>query len=135
MAQPKYLAMHLPVVGKKWTIYFCSKRYFDNRHRLAFETDSGGTLAFVVPDDKAMYLLPSRMKRETIMHELTHAYLWELCLNDLYLSEDSAEKLDRLEEAFCDMMAKYGKTMIGQLDQIQAAYSILRGRAEVGTAA
>lgn len=131
MSEPKYLAMRLKIVGKEWTVYFCSKRYFDKKHREYFEAPPGpagnGTLAFTCQDDKKLFLRSNRMRRETIIHELCHSYLWELCLWDLRHRESDATP-ERIEEAFCDLLSKYGKKLLKQTDQIIEAYEILKGK-------
>ena len=128
--KPKYLAMRLPVLDKTWIVYYCSKRYFDKKHKEEFDgSQPSGTLAFMVADDKRVFFRANKLSRETIIHELVHCYLWELCLWSLRHKESEAP-IEEVEEAFCDMMAKYGKTLLGQADKIIDAYAILKDKAD-----
>lgn len=131
MSTTPFLAFRLPIVGKQWTVYYCGKKYYKQQHRAAFESDpDGSTLAFTLPDDKQIFFQQRALKRETIIHELTHAYLWESCLMGLRVAEPTPDTMDALEEAFCDMMAKQGRTMLKQTDQIIDAYEALRARVD-----
>ena len=129
MSQPDYLACQISVVGKRWTVYFCPKSYFKRRHKKEFKGKPSGTAAFVVCDDRKMYLRTSSLKRETIVHELTHSYLWELCLWSLR-HKDSEAPIEEVEEAFCEMMAKYGKQILKQTESILQSYRSLKKRCD-----
>jgi hypothetical protein len=58
---------------------------------------------------------------EDIVHELTHAYLDELCIGDAVRL-----KKKQLEEAFCELLSKHGETLIKQARRVFAKASNLQ---------
>ena len=62
------------------------------------------------------------MHPETTIHELFHAYVWEVCVPSADLTAD------QMEEVAADILAKYGKRIWKQADEIDLAYRILKGR-------
>lgn len=117
-AEPKYLAYRFDVLGNEWTVYYCSKKYFCKK----FPEDKVGTYALTVCDDRKIYLRTDKMSRETIRHELGHAYIWDMG------AACAALEPHQLEEIYCELVAKYGKRIHKQGDQIAEAYNILKLR-------
>lgn len=112
-----YLAHEIKVLGKRWVVYYCPKKYYKKK----CGNDSVG-LADI--ETKEIFLLIKTLSSEVVAHELTHAYLSELCLGRTDLDPH------QLEEVFAEMVGKYGKVLVRQVDQIIDAYHILRRRVE-----
>lgn len=104
------------LLGKHvWTVHYLRKHEFVKRF-------GAETYGITECDDKAIYLTPSRLKMETVVHELIHAYLWELCAKTADLEDD------QLEEVMAEMFSKYGKQILRRADLIIEAYGVMLGR-------
>jgi len=102
-----YLQLDFFILGKEWTLRVLSEKYFRKKN--------GGAAAAVTKVHKRrIELRPKFLDRETIVHELVHAYLYELCLhstNDMSLAD--------LEEIFAELMAKRGKELLDKADWVE----------------
>jgi hypothetical protein len=112
-----YLAHELKILGKKWTVYYCTSRYYKKK----CGDDSVGLTEC---DLKEIYLLIKRLTPEIAAHELFHAYMVELCVTPASLTPD------QMEEICADVIGKHGRKLLKQADQIIDAYHVLRGRVE-----
>lgn len=117
MGEPTLLAYKVEVLGHVWVVHYWSKRAFKKKY-------SGDTYGVTECDDKEIHLRTDRLKRETIVHEMAHAYIWELGAAVAGLDSN------QLEEIYCEMLAKYGLKIHATADEILMAYKILKGRSE-----
>jgi hypothetical protein len=113
-----YLAARITVLGHKWIVYFCSEEYWKKEKKF-----SNNVLGITDPDTKKIYLRQIKMTFDTIIHELHHAYIEELCVTPADLDTD------QMEEVCSDLMAKYGKRLLDQADKLIATYARLKTRA------
>jgi hypothetical protein len=89
------------VLGKVWTLRLMKRKKYAKKN-------GKDSVAMTYRQKRRIDLSPFGKDLETITHEITHAYLTELCL-------DSANPdADALEEIFCEMMAKHGAVLISQ---------------------
>lgn len=117
MKKPRYLGYKIKILGHSWTVFYCTPRYFKQQH-----PEMDDALAVSVKEDKYIYLQNGHLKRETVIHELTHAYLWMLCVTSCDLDTDA------ITEVFCDLLAMHGEKILKQADEVLAAFKILKGR-------
>lgn len=105
------------VLGLPWTAHFLPKKTFNRHHA----EDGYDVAAVTVCDDKQIHFRRAKLTRETVIHELCHAYIFELGAARADLNSD------QLEEVYCDMVAKFGERIWKQADEILLAYKILKG--------
>lgn len=89
------------VLGKSWVIRLMKRKKYAKKN-------GKDSVAMTYRQKRRIDLSPFGRDLETITHELTHAYLTELCLDSA--NPDS----DALEEIFCEMMAKHGPKLLEQ---------------------
>jgi hypothetical protein len=112
------LAHRFKVLGHPWIAYYLPARDF----RKKYGTDY---VAMAECEDREFYVLTKGLKADTIVHELVHAYVNELCLDSANLSGD------QMEEACCELFAKYGRKIFAQGDEILAKYHKLKAKSKV----
>ncbi len=83
------------ILGHKWRI----KRHVRWPHH---DQD----IALILPDKKELHFRSGPLSYETIVHELTHAYVEEICIGAVKLSAE------QLEEIMCELFAKHGQTIL-----------------------
>lgn len=115
MRKPKYLAFKFTILGHPWVVYYCTERYYKRKNG----KDSVGITHL---DSREIYVRAKHLSRETVVHELTHAYFAELCTHSADITSDA------LEEIFCDLMAKYGSRLLRQADKIMSTHKKLLGK-------
>lgn len=108
-----YLQLDFFVLGKEWTLRVLSEKYFKKKN--------GNAAAAVTKVHKRrIELRPKFLDHETIVHELVHAYLYELCIHST-----NEMSLNDLEEVFAELMAKRGRELLDKAewvaDEIAAA--------------
>lgn len=88
------------VLGKPWSLraYFTNKAYKDKNGK--------DSVAVTRTHKRRVDLSPRGSDLETIVHELAHVYIYEMCLGSATLSVDS------LEEVFCELIAKRGEELL-----------------------
>lgn len=94
------------VLGKNWTLRLMKRKKYAKKN-------GEDTMAMTYRHKRRIDLSPYGRDFETIAHELTHAYLTELCTSSADLSPDAQE------EVFCELMAKHGSVL---LQTAQALY-------------
>lgn len=103
-----YLQLSFDVLGKGWTLRVLSEKYFKKKN--------GNAAAAVTKVHKRrIELRPKFLDHETIVHELTHSYFYEMCLHST--NEMTA---DDVEEFFAELMAKRGREILDKADWIAA---------------
>lgn len=91
------------VLGKDWVMRIMKKK----KYRKVNGTDS---CAITYINKRRIDIGPAGMDKETITHELVHAYLAELCVKSSDLDDDN------LEEIFAELMSKRGREMLDLAD-------------------
>ena len=112
------LAVRTKVLGHAWIIYFLSAKDFRRKY-------GGNCLGVAECDDRQISLLARNIKAETVIHELHHAYIGELCVDVADLSGD------QMEEVCSDLMARYGARLLKQADQVLSKYQRLKVKSKV----
>ena len=94
------------VLSKKWKVIVRSdrlhERHFPETHGIA------------ILDDREIHVRRSSLAPETLIHELVHAYQYELSFYELQLDDD------QVEEWFAELLAKYGETILRDAKSIVA---------------
>jgi len=102
-----YLQLEFFILGKEWTLRVLSEKYFKKKN--------GNAAAAVTKVHKRrIELRPKFLDRETIVHELFHAYLSEMCLhstNELTVAD--------MEEICAELMAKRGIELLAKADWVE----------------
>lgn len=93
------------ILGKSWTLRLLKKR----RYKRKYGADS---VAITDTNKRYVDLGPLGRDRETIIHELVHAYLAEICTHSADLDNDN------LEEIFAELMAKRGLELLRLADRL-----------------
>lgn len=101
--------MKLFILGKTWDVRTYRKSKFEKKHP--------GTVGVCLAWKKQIRLLRKNLSKETIAHELTHAYFDELCVGD-----PTRYKKKDMEEKYCELMAKFGDVLLKQVDEIWLAH-------------
>lgn len=104
--------VNFEILGKKWLLRVLKKRKYKNKNG----TDS---IAITHINKRRIDLGPAGMDLETIIHELVHAYLTELCTKSSDLDDQ------QLEEIFAELMAKRGREMLDLADSLYKVVSEL----------
>jgi len=87
------------VLNKNWKV----KRYSDKVYFSRFGSDSHGQSD---QEAREISIRESSLNKETILHELVHAYEMELGLVELELDED------QMVEFFCELFARHGEDIV-----------------------
>lgn len=102
-----YLQLEFFILAKPWTLRVLSEKYFKKKN--------GNSAAAVTKIHKRrIELRPKFLDRETIVHELVHCYLYEMCIhstNEMSLAD--------LEEFFAELMAKRGTELLDKAEWIE----------------
>lgn len=102
-----YLQLTFDVLGKPWTLRVLTEKYFKKKN-------GNGAAAVTKMHKRRLELRPSFLDTETIVHELVHAYLYEMCLHSTH--DITANDL---EEVFAELMAKRGRELLDLADSLQ----------------
>ena len=94
--------MKISVLGHDWEILAVSDKVFDF-HNNTEECNIGGMTKF---SDKKIYLRKDHVDKLYIGHELTHAFYYYLCLDQLELTQKQNE------EVLCDFVGLHGETIV-----------------------
>jgi hypothetical protein len=109
------LAFRFKVLGHSWIAYYLPEKEFRQKYGTSY-------VGMAECEDRELFLLTKGLKLGTIVHELHHAYVHELCLDSADLSGD------QMEEACAELMAKYGRKILDQGDEILARYLKLKAK-------
>lgn len=88
----------IQILTKKWCVVVRS----DKHHEKLYPE----THAIAVLEDRKIHVRKSSVNLETLIHELVHAYQYELSFYELQLDDD------QVEEWYAELFAKYGETII-----------------------
>jgi hypothetical protein len=101
-----YLQLTFDVLGKPWTLRVLSEKYFKKKN-------GNESAAVTKVHKRRIELRPKFLDHETIVHELTHSYFYEMCLHST--NEVTA---DDMEEFFAELMAKRGRELLDLADRL-----------------
>lgn len=100
--------MNIHVVNKKWKIIVRTDKVHNERFPDCH--------AMAILDDRRIHIRRSSLNVITVLHELIHAYQYELSYYELQLDEEQQE------EFFAELFAKYGKIMIQDAERLVSQY-------------
>lgn len=88
------------ILGTEWRlrVYAKNKDYKKKNGK--------GSVAITRFHNRKIDLSPKGYDKETVIHELVHAYLYEMCSGSCSLSDKN------LEELFCELLAKRGHEIL-----------------------
>lgn len=99
------MIIKLRVIHKTWE----ARLLVHKKYKKKYGTDS----CAITEMDKRRILFSNKfIDLETIVHELTHAYLHELCIARADIDATA------LEEVYCELMAKFGNTLLRQAKRV-----------------
>lgn len=101
------LQLELSILGKGWTLRILSEKYFKKKN-------GNAAAAVTKVHRRRIELRPKFLDHETVVHELVHAYLYELCIH----STDEMS-LNDMEEVFAELMAKRGRELLDKADWVE----------------
>jgi len=99
--------MKVKILDRYWKIYKQPDKRFEREHEGGHQA-----AALCFQEERKIYVKKSFFTRETITHELVHAYCSELALTELNLDED------QIEEFFCELLARHGDAILSTTDQV-----------------
>jgi hypothetical protein len=88
------------ILGKAWELRVMKRRKYMRKN-------GRDSLAITTFHKRRIDLSPFGQDEETIVHELVHAYLYELCQPPPH-----SVTIDELEETYCELMAKFGGQLL-----------------------
>lgn len=94
------------ILGKKWSLKVLTPKKYVKKHGY-------DSVAITLGWKRKIFIHGKGIDKETLVHELVHAFLHELCLkstNDI--------STDDLEEIFAELMAKYGMELLNLADSL-----------------
>lgn len=104
--------INFEIMGKSWTLRVLKKKKYHKKNG----TDS---VAITYINKRRIDLGPDGVDLETIIHELTHAYLTEICTKSALLDDE------QMEEIFAELMSKRGREMLDLADALHGEVSSL----------
>lgn len=93
------------VIGKSWVLKVLDKKKYRKKN-------GRDSVAITKLHKRQIELSPDGIDLETVIHELVHAFLYELCVHSATLDEDNKE------EIYAELMAKRGKELLGLADKL-----------------
>lgn len=116
----KSLKYTIDVLTHSWSVYYLPKQAY-------IKVAGERSIALADVDERDIYLRidkirKSKIAKESIRHELAHAYIHE---GNATVSSLTAEQM---EEFCCEVVAKYGKRIHDQADAIINAYNVSTGK-------
>lgn len=87
------------IMGKIWVIRIMPNRKFIRKH-------GDDCLAITIFHKNRIDIARCARSKDTVVHELVHAYLDEMCVTSTSMSKDD------MEEVFAELMAKRGAELL-----------------------
>jgi len=94
------------ILGKKWILKVLKPKKYVKKHGY-------DSVAVTLGWERKIFVHGEGIDKETLVHELVHAFLHELC----FKSTNSITAED-LEEIFAELMAKYGRELLDLADSL-----------------
>ncbi len=97
------------MLGKPWKLRVLTEKYYKKKN-------GNDSAAVTKVHRRRIELRPKFLDRETVVHELVHAFLYEMCIhstNDLSVGD--------LEEVFAELMAKRGAELLSTAEQLHSS--------------
>lgn len=94
------------ILGKAWTIRLLKRKKYVRKN-------GKESIAVTYRAKRRIDLSPRGRDYETIVHELVHGYMTELCLDSAELSAHD------IEEIFCELMAKHGLILLSTAENLR----------------
>lgn len=101
------LVQHFKVLGKNWRAVMLTKKQYKRKKARANST------AITFCHKRRIDFQPSGFDRETMLHELVHSYMYEMCI---YSTQELSSS--DLEEVFAELFAKRGEEMLALADKL-----------------
>jgi len=95
----KSLKIRFKILGKVWILKLLPKKKFNDKYSARF-------LAVTEVDKRRIIAKLSGIDKETLVHELVHAYIGELCIHSMTLDHDN------FEEFMAELVSKRGKEIL-----------------------
>ena len=102
------IKIEFDVMGKKWVVRVL-------KHKKYSKKNGEDSLAVTLSWKRRMDITLPGVNLETIVHELTHAYLAEMCV-----SSCNEITLEDQEEVFAELLAKRGRELLDTADKLHA---------------
>ena len=96
--------MKIKVLNKFWKIIVRTDKSHDAKFKECH--------AIAILDDRKIHVRRSSLNKETIIHELIHAYQHELSFYELELDDG------QVDEWFAELFAKYGKMILDDAERL-----------------
>lgn len=93
------------IMGKKWQLHIYNTKKYKKRN-------GKGSVAITFINQRLIELSPFGTDRESITHELWHAYLGEICIHSADLEDDN------FEEICAELFAKRGVEILLLSDKV-----------------
>jgi hypothetical protein len=103
------------VLDKPWLLLILSTASYIRRN-------GSDSIASTHVNGRRIELSPLGLDKETITHELVHAYLGELCTHSADLARDA------FEEIFAELMAKRGIELLELAEHLHRGMAVLSGK-------
>lgn len=97
--------INFDILGKKWQVRVLKRKKY-------MKKNGRDSVAITDIDKRRIDISPYGMNLETVVHELLHAYLGEMCTRSADFDDDA------LEEIFAEFMAKRGRELLDVADTI-----------------
>lgn len=94
------------ILGKPWQLKVLSAKKYVNKHGY-------DSLAVTLGWKRKIFVHGEGVDKETLIHELLHAYLHEMCFKS-----STGITADDLEEIFCEFMSKWGRELLDLADSL-----------------
>lgn len=94
------------ILGKRWQLKVLSAKKYVNKHGY-------DSLAVTLGWKRKIFVHGEGVDKETLIHELLHAYLHEMCFKS-----STGITADDLEEIFCEFMSKWGRELLDLADSL-----------------
>lgn len=106
------LIIEFKILDKDWKIRLLGRKKYVKKH-------GNKSLALAKGWKREIDVHPNGVSVQTLIHELVHAYLNEMCL----LSADLT--VENLEEIFAELMAKRGRELLDLSDELMVQINTL----------